>query len=354
MTLPARPQDMIVSDGLLLVRSGPPPADGQERAETFLSLFAEMLPFVTPSGPTKTVPQTDWAAVAEKSGKDLLGPAAGVMVPAKNENGTTDSDHSTMVRLLRAYYNDSRAGVAELVTQLDVLEPLQRWDSGSVLARSLTTSLEQVSFYHKEIGSVADALASDVFVPGAMLDGWYQMSLLAKLSDMASPPRNSGWARALFFSSIDNTIKLAHAFDYVWPVTYDPLARKKGRGTERSDAYGYLYLMMQAYILSGNNTFLDEAKAVRSTHGALHRQEFFSLYERPFLELGALGLMKLAEVTGDPTAAREAMRPLAYTLPSIALFQADHGFRAAVPTFMQVSGYGDLLGYRECFYTIAI
>ena len=336
---------MIVSDGLLFVRSGPVPADAQERAETFLELFSEMLSFVTPSDPANTVPQRDWAAVAKKSAHDLLSPAAGVMIPTVIDTDTIDSNHSSMVRLLRAYYNDSRAGVAELVTQLDVLEPLQRWHSGSKLARSVANSLKQVSFYHKEIDSVADSLANNVFVPGAMLDGWYQMSLLAKLSDMASPPRSNSWARALFFSSIDNTIELAHAFNYVWPITYDPLARKKGHGTERSDAYGYLYLMMQAYNLSGNSTYLKEAKAVRSANGALHRQKFFSLYERPFLELGALGLMKLAKVTGDLTAVHEALRPLAYTLPSIALFQADHGFRATVPTFMQVC---DVCDCRDC------
>ena len=45
----------------------------------------------------------------------------------------------------------------------------------------------------------------------------------------------------------------------------------------------------------------------------------------------------LANVTRDPTILTEAVWPLAYTLPSVALYQADSGYRAAVPTAMQMS-----------------
>ena len=104
--------------------------------------------------------------------------------------------------------------------------------------------------------------------------------------------------------------------------------------------YGYLYLMMKMHALTGNATFLAEARAAHDA-GTLHRGEFYAMYERPFCEWGATGLLLLANATTDPTeaasTAREAVQALAYTLPSIQLYQADHGYRAVVPTFMMVS-----------------
>ena len=45
----------------------------------------------------------------------------------------------------------------------------------------------------------------------------------------------------------------------------------------------------------------------------------------------------LAKVTGNASYAAEAQQPLAYTLTTIATYQASHGYREAVPTFMQIS-----------------
>ena len=61
------------------------------------------------------------------------------------------------------------------------------------------------------------------------------------------------------------------------------------------------------------------------------------LCSRPFLEWGALALLMLAKVTGNASYAAEAQQPLAYTLTTIATYQASHGYREAVPTFMQIS-----------------
>ena len=44
--------------------------------------------------------------------------------------------------------------------------------------------------------------------------------------------------------------------------------------------YGYLYLLMLTHQLTGNATLLDESIAVHRTPGALHRGEFFNMFER--------------------------------------------------------------------------
>ena len=63
--------------------------------------------------------------------------------------------------------------------------------------------------------------------------------------------------------------------------------------------------MMRTHQLTGNATLLQEALAAHDTKGALHRREFFCLYERPFLEWGALSLLMLSNATGDPSYATE-------------------------------------------------
>ena len=45
----------------------------------------------------------------------------------------------------------------------------------------------------------------------------------------------------------------------------------------------------------------------------------------------------LANATGDAALAAEAAQPLAYTFAAVGLWQADHGYRGALPTFMQLS-----------------
>ena len=111
---------------------------------------------------------------------------------------------------------------------------------------------------------------------------------LAKAAEMASSSSDgvSGgdpWARALLLQSIDHIIELGRQFKYVWPLRYHPhnkpVTVPGGSGEERSDVYGYLYLMMKCYQLTGNQTFLTEAIAAHDTPDALHRAEFMNLYE---------------------------------------------------------------------------
>ena len=107
------------------------------RARVFLKLYSAALPLLLPD-PATVVQQGQgvdaWSRVASRSAADLLLDASATVV-----NGS---------RLLRAYYNDSRVGLAEFVTKLDVLEPLRRWDRSHPLHLSLTDALHRTSFYH--------------------------------------------------------------------------------------------------------------------------------------------------------------------------------------------------------------
>jgi hypothetical protein len=47
--------------------------------------------------------------------------------------------------------------------------------------------------------------------------------------------------------------------------------------------------------------------------------------------------MMLANQAQNATFAQEALRPIAYTLPSIGTYAADFNYRSALPTFMLIS-----------------
>ena len=91
-------------------------------------------------------------------------------------------------------------------------------------------------------------------------------------------------------------IYFARNVKYIWPVRYhpvtlEPVTPTSAAGEERSNVYGFMYLMMRVHQITGNATLLQEAVAAHDAAGAMHRGEFFCLYERPFLEWGALALL---------------------------------------------------------------
>ena len=196
--------DLVLSDGVLLSRDGVP-SNATERATVFLEMYSSLLPFMIPSaGEQQRV--EDWASLAVKSERDL------------RRNGSQVTFQGQ--QLLRSYYNDDRAG-GESVTQLDVLEPPRRWNSSCALHKTLTASMKAISFFHAEIGCIADAPAADVMNNGTVLDGWYVLNPTIKLAEMAAG--GDKWALALLLKSIDHLINLARALKYVWPVRYNPM-----------------------------------------------------------------------------------------------------------------------------------
>ena len=63
----------------------------------------------------------------------------------------------------------------------------------------------------------------------------------------------------------------------------------------------------------------------------------WSRYELPMEAMGMLGLVKLADATGNKSYYDLSSRPLAYTIADCTLFQADYGFRDGLPTFMALA-----------------
>ena len=97
------------------------------------------------------------------------------------------------------------------------------------------------------------------------MDSWYLQHPLLNLSRLAL--KGDKEAEKLFLDSIDFAIKVAHKFNYEWPVFYkmDTLEVVKaetqpGKGGEKDVPGLYAHVMLQAWELTGEKRFLAEAE----------------------------------------------------------------------------------------------
>ena len=243
------PRALVISDGVIITIPGVP-SDGAARAEIFLRLYSALLPLLLPAD-NSNIPLESWSSIATRSAHDLLHRnGSGVLTPAG--------------RLLRVYYNDFRTTNVELIAQLDVLTATRRWNRSSDIHRQLSAAVHATNWFHNELGSIEDITAEHVITPndGMIFDSFFLLNHLVKLGELASD--GDLWARRLLLSSVDRLIMMGRHFQYVFGI-YKPLPLQKsslpgftGYIEERSDAYGYLYIMMLAHQLTGNTTFLQE------------------------------------------------------------------------------------------------
>ena len=106
-----------------------------------------------------------------------------------------------------------------------------------------------------------------------VMDSWYLHHPLLNLSRLAL--KGDKVAEKLFLDSLEFAIKVAHHFDYNWPVFYkmDTLEVVKaetqpGKGGEKDVPGLYAHVMLQAWELTGKKRYLAEAeKAAQRLQG---------------------------------------------------------------------------------------
>ena len=190
----------------------------------------------------KQFSSSDWDDVVRKSTDDL------VSSPGALTTLTGNIPH------LRAYINDprgtsvgsNRAGYsAELVTQLETLEPLLWWERArnetTTLSELLVKALTADLFFHAEIGTVVDRPDNTRLTFNATTaalcrglagksvdelrycaDSWYIYYPYVKLADMAAsasagPIARIPWARSALERSLDFGIAFARSQNYSFP-----------------------------------------------------------------------------------------------------------------------------------------
>ena len=158
------------------------------------------------------------------------------------------------------------------MVQLAVLLPLLdyvEW-SGDDLAVMKKIKDGLPDFYNEKLGTIMrwhpkaeGQLTGDEEQKQPMvMDSWYLHHPLLNLSRLAL--KGDEAAEKLFLNSLEFAIKVAHKFNYEWPVFYkmDTLEIVKeetqpGKGGEKDVPGLYAHVMLQAWELTGEEAFFN-------------------------------------------------------------------------------------------------
>jgi hypothetical protein len=214
-------------------------------------------------------------------------------------------------RYLQAYVGDDKHPPESMV-QLAVLLPLiertewcERDDPLVAELRSLTSE-----FWDERTGSIARWLpAVEGMLDGSephehprLMDSWYILHPLLNLARLAA--RGDEEARSEFLRSLDVQIRIAQHFNYDWPVFYDvdtleviKAESERGKGGEQDVAGLYAHVTLQAYELTDDRRYLDEAIAAANV---LRGKGFEIAYQTNNVAFGMAAMARLAKITGSP------------------------------------------------------
>lgn len=245
---------------------------------------------------------------------------------------------------LNAYVGDSESPPESMV-QLAVLLPLLEYadwsDEDIPITEEVLGGLPR--FFDKEANVLGRWLTSAAHrLDGSepqkkpeVMDSWYLYHSLINLSRLAL--RGDKPAQKLFLDSMEYAIKVAHKFDYRWPVFYDlytleviKAETKEGEGGEKDVAGLYAHVMIQAWELTKDEQYLQEAKkAARSLKG-LGFNLFYQANETLF---GAGAMLRLWKETGDEEFLNLSYLSLANIFNNMWLWECNYGYAEHYKTY---------------------
>jgi len=253
---------------------------------------------------------------------------------------------------LNAYVSDYETP-PEIMVQLAVLLPLidySEW-SGEHLRIIKTIKDGLPAFYSDKLKTILrwhpaaeDQLKGDEEQKTPMvMDSWYLHHPLLNLSRLAL--KGDKGAEKLFVDSIGFAVRVAHAFQYEWPVFYkmDTLEIIKaetadGEGGEQDVPGLYAHVMLQAYELTGEKKYLTEAEKAAKKLEAVGMKIMYQANNTAF---AAGALLRLFKITGDELYLILSYRCLASIFQNVQLWDCGYGFGKHVPTFFALFPLAD-------------
>lgn len=233
----------------------------------------------------------------------------------------------------------------EIMVQLAVLLPLIDYAEWSGNTLKVIDQLKQgiPAFYNKKLGTLmrwhpklAEGMDADEEQKKPMvMDSWYLHHPLLNLSRLAL--KGDKEAEKLFLDSIEFSIKVAHHFNYEWPVFYkiDTLEVVKaetepGEGGEKDVPGLYALVMLQAWELTGNKRYLSEAeKAAQRLQG----KGFKLLYQANNTAFSAGALLRLYKITKKDIYLELSYLCLANIFKNVRLWDCNYGYGKNFPSF---------------------
>ncbi len=185
------------------------------------------------------------------------------------------------------------------------------------------------------------------------VDSWYLYHPLLNLGRLAHGGDKQ--AKALFLKSMDYAIKAAHHFDYKWPIQYKitdfsvitETAGADGRG--QTDVGGvYAWVMLQAFDLTDDKRYLDEARAALDAAIGLG---FGINYQANLTAWGAAACMRLWRITDRDVYRDQSYVYLASFFHNCEIWESELGHAVHYRNFLGVTCLQDApyMAIYECF-----
>jgi hypothetical protein len=328
--------EIVMSDALLHW-SDEVPQDPRRAARLYLDLLAGVYPHLDPP-PAEF---HDWPRRAEETLRDI-----------EHSPDATITHYGNLYLhpYVAAEYPDS---MVQLTTLMPMREYAHWTGKPLALADKLRKGLKR--FYDPELGTLRRYLPNVGDDKDAdEVDSWYLYHPLFNLGRLALEEGDAG-ARDLLLRSVDYGIKVARHFHYIWPVqfnvrTLDIITGPRKPGDPGQSDTGGLYagVMMQAWELTGEDRYLEEAKkALRAVKDMLFELE----YQANITAWGATACLRVWEATGDAYFLDQIYVFLASFFHNSLLWQSRLGAAKHYPIFLGVTCLhdGPYMALYECF-----
>jgi len=280
-----------------------------------------------------------WPEVLDKGLKDLIdSPGCWTQVGGHQYFNAYVSDYNTP---------------PEIMVQLAVLLPLLDYVEWSKRDLEVMKTIKEglPAFYDEKLGTITRWLpaAEDKLEgeeeqkqPGVM-DSWYLHHPLLNLSRLAL--KGDKVCEKLFLDSLGYAIKVAHHFKYQWPVFYKmetlevvKAETAEGMGGEKDVAGIYAHVMLQAWELTQEKRYLNEAEKAAHTLQGMGFQIFYQANNTAF-SCGAL--LRLYKITHKEIYLNLSYMCLAGIFRNTQLWDCNYGYGKNLPTFFALFPLND-------------
>lgn len=328
-------ETVTLSDAILVFRHEAPPHE-RESARQFVQMLGSAYKMLE----LPPVQFRDWIGRAERSARDLA-----------------EAPEATIRHYGNRYVHPyTAAEYPDVMVQMSVIAALRSWGKWRGEPHPLEAELRKglKKFYDPKLGTLRRYLPNVGKDKDAdAVDSWYLYHPLLNLGILALDGDED--ARALFLDSIDYAIRAAQHFDYQWPVQYNVTdfevialnAPADGRG--QTDVGGiYAWVMLQAFELTDDKRFLDEARAAIEAALGLR---FNINYQANLTAWGAAACMRLWRITNRAVYLEQSYVYLASFLHNTVIWASQIGHAAAYETFLAVTCLQDApyMAMYECF-----
>jgi len=253
---------------------------------------------------------------------------------------------------LNAYLCDY-ATPAEIMVQLSVLYAVNEYAQWTGESFAVIDEIKGglAAFYDDKLQTISRWLPSlrgeldesEEQKKAMTMDSWYLHHPLMNLSKLALNGDNE--AKKLLLKSVEYAIKVAHYFNYEWPVFYkmDTLETLKaetipGKGGEKDVAGGYAHLMVNVWKVTGDKKYLDEAlKAARK----LQDMGMDIFYQANNTAFSALAMLRLYKETKEDIFLDISYLCIAGIMRNVQLWECNYGNAKSFDNFFGIFPLND-------------